>query len=85
MMTDLEKLAEAKDKPVEVRIYIQKFGGKTKVIDNTKLIKRGGAPGFVEYEDVTEQMADKIQEMRQWFAERALKFAAKAGYIKTGE
>jgi len=63
-----------KTKPAEVRILIQRFGGKKPAEEPTgeipKKKKRGGAPGFIEYEDVTKQVPDQVKIIQEFFDSR---------------
>jgi hypothetical protein len=75
MMPTLDNLAYTdKEKPAEVRIFIQTLGGKAKappLEEGTyKKRKRGSAPGLMEYTDVTDQYPDQVKEMQAFFDKR---------------
>jgi hypothetical protein len=78
MMTDLDRMAKADEKPAEVRLFVQKIGGKQAVphIDGEpyKKIGRGKAPGYNVYEDITETAPEQVAKVRAWFAKRAKSF-----------
>lgn len=76
-----------KERPAEVRIILMTIAGKTKaqVGDIPKKGKGRGGHGSISYLDVTEQHPELVEQYKKWFAERALKFAAAAGYIKLKE
>lgn len=76
-VTDLESLAEAAKKPAEVRVILQKFGGKKPVMatgEIPKKTKQGGAPGYNEYTDITDQVPDQVLKMEEFFKDRAMAF-----------
>ncbi len=76
---NLEKTQD--EKPAEVRIILQRFGGKVKVEDEhgvmPKKKKRGSAPGFIEYEDVTDQFPDSVKAMEGFFDKRIAEYQEK--------
>jgi hypothetical protein len=82
MLPDLDKLQEtqANQDPTEVRIILQKFGGKVKVQDNGSFpdkLKKGGAKGYMEYVDVTDEIDPKLlAEVKEYFFKRTLDFMA---------
>jgi len=73
MMPRLEQLANVDEKKPEVRIFVQKFGGKKPVekTEEWKKTGRGKAPGFMSYEDITDTMeADQLKTITDWFVKR---------------
>lgn len=83
MHPTLENLEQtAAEKPAEVRIFIQRYGGKAKTaeVDVELLYKkkgRGSAPGFIEWEDITDTMPDSVKKMVEYFRDRIAKFMEK--------
>lgn len=74
-MPTLDNLEQtAAEKPAEIRIFIQRFGGKAQVEkvegEIPKKKGRGKAPGYMEYIDVTEQYSEQVEKMEQFFNDR---------------
>jgi len=67
----MPNLEAASTKPAEIRIIIQRFGGKKPAVltpgEIPSKTKKGGAPGFMEYEDVTESVPDQVESMKSFF------------------
>lgn len=76
MMTDLDRMAMADDTPAEVRLYIQKIGGKKPAEQGAeyKKIGRGKAPGVNIYEDITDSSPDQVAKVAEFFKRRAEEF-----------
>jgi len=75
MMPTLKNLADtAEKKPAQVRIFIQRIGGKKPVEmvpgEIPKKTKKGGAPGNIDYEDITEKVPKEVQTMMAFFDKR---------------
>ena len=71
-MPTLENLEQTvKEKPAEIRIFIQRFGGKVQAQkeegEMPKKKGRGKAPGFMEYEDVTDKYPELVAQMKGYF------------------
>jgi hypothetical protein len=79
MMTDLEQIARADaEKPAEVRLFVQKLGGKKPAETSPEAPYhkkgRGKAPGYIEYQDITESSPEQVAKLRDWFEARAKQF-----------
>lgn len=76
-LTDQDRMIEVQDKPPELQLFLQKFGGKAKSpeYDASKPYvhyHRGGNPGRIEYEDITGS-AD-LAPIKEWFVKRCKAF-----------
>jgi hypothetical protein len=80
-MTELNRMAAAKDKPTEVQVFLQTMGGKSPVVQvpgEYKKVGRGKAPGLLTIAEITDTMsASQLQPIREWFVGRAKKFLGK--------
>jgi len=78
MMPDMEHLWKVTDELADVRLIVQKFGGKNAVKgnegENYKKVGRGKAPGSITYEDITATSPGEVHELENWFAKRAKSF-----------
>ncbi|MDP2726280.1 MAG: hypothetical protein Q8P59_01950 [Dehalococcoidia bacterium] len=76
MMSDLEQLQKtSENKPAEVRLKQQKWGGKLPAgvpVEGDLVTKkgRGSAPGYMVYEDITDQIPDEVEKVRKFFDDR---------------
>ncbi len=74
-MPNLDQLVYTEEnKPAEIRVFIHKFGGKVAVEDPgaapfTKK-KRGSAPGYSEYIDITEDQPEEVAKVKIFFDKR---------------
>ena len=78
-MTDLEQMEKAEeDKPTEVRLFLQKFGGKVASEDQGAMLftkkKRGSAKGFIEYLDITKTQPEEVAKLKTWFDKRVKEY-----------
>ncbi len=66
--------------PAELRIFTLKFGGKLKTPptgDVPEKKKKGGAPGYMEMVDVTDQIdPGLLEQVQEFFKKRALDYLA---------
>jgi hypothetical protein len=65
MLPTLKNLDEAKERPAEIRIIVQRIYGKKKADKSEGEFKkkgRGSAPGWIEYEDVTDSMPEIVKK-----------------------
>ncbi len=64
--------------PAVVRIVLQRFGGKAAVVPvpGEPYVKkgRGGAKGFMEYEDITNQVPEVVEKYQEFFDKRVDKY-----------
>jgi hypothetical protein len=75
MMPDLNNLTKAAGEPAEVRIYVSRFWGKKPMPEPPpeelqKKRKRGSAPGWIEYEEITDKVPSQVKEMIAFFDQR---------------
>ena len=75
MHPTLEVLKQtAEEKPAEVRIFIQRYGGKVVAPPaEDKIYKkkgRGSAPGYMEFIEVTDKYPEQVKEMEDFFKGR---------------
>lgn len=77
MMTDQDQMGRVEGEKAAVRVYLQKFGGKLPLNvplgPGYKTSKRGGAPGYQEYIDITDTSSD-LPQFEAWFTARAEAF-----------
>ncbi len=85
-MTDLKQMENAEEKkPTEVRLFLQKFGGKIAAEDPNQALfhpkkkKKGSAKGYIEYIDITGDQPEEVAKLKMWFDKRV------AEYLKEGE
>lgn len=83
MMPTLENLELAEtEKPPEVELFLQKFGGKVKLGQEVasgkgyQKKKRGSAPGYMEYINITNEYPEQLSKLIAFFKSRAEKFLA---------
>ncbi len=79
MLPNLKVLEQtANEKPAEVRIIVNRFYGKKPAgqteIDVFKKKKRGSAPGWIEYEDITDQVPEVVAKMQTYFDKRIAEY-----------
>lgn len=79
MLPNLKVLEQtANEKPAEVRIIVNRFYGKKPAgqleVDVYKKKKRGSAPGWIEYEDITDQVPEVVAKMRTFFDKRVKEY-----------
>jgi hypothetical protein len=79
-MTDLERMADVKDKPAVVQVFIMSVLGKAPSVPKAegepwKKVGRGKAPGLITYTDITDNMsASQVKPIVDWFNKRAKMF-----------
>lgn len=78
-MTDLEQMENAEEnKPTEVRLFLQKFGGKVVADDQGASLfqkkKKGSAKGYMEYIDITDAQPAEVAKLRAWFDKRVAEY-----------
>lgn len=68
----------AKKWPAKLMLYLQKFGGKAPVVAHegipTPGKKKGSAPGYMEYIDITETSAGELARLKPWFDRRVAEY-----------
>jgi len=79
MMPSLDNLAHAAEKDAEIRVLVQRIGGKKPASEGEEFKKkgRGKAPGWIEYEDITEQASDQVERLKTFFDKRIAEFQSK--------
>ena len=79
MMPSLDNLAQTAEKEAEIRLYMQKIYGKKPAPAGEEFKKkgRGKAPGWIEYEDITEQAPDQVDRLKTFFDKRIAEFQGK--------
>ena len=80
-MTDLKQMENAEEKkPTEVRLYLQKFGGKVPAEDPNQALfqlkkkKKGSAKGYIEYIDITGDQPEEVAKLKTWFDKRVKEY-----------
>lgn len=78
-MPDLDQLAKTEEeKPARIRIFLQKFGGKMPADEAVgvpyKKRKRGSAPGYMEYTDITDSSQEELAKLKEWFDKRVQEY-----------
>ena len=78
-MPDLDQLVHTeKNKPAKIRIFLQKFGGKVAAEDQGAMPypkkKRGSAPGYMEYIDITDTSPEEVAKVKVWFDKRVAEY-----------
>lgn len=72
-----------KEKPAEVRIFLQKYGGKLPAPVEGKAVYekkgRGSAPGYMEWVEITGQVPEQVAAMEELFRARVKLFLQKVG------
>ena len=79
MLPTLDNLAHASEKEAEIRLYTQRIYGKKPAPPGEEIKKkgRGKAPGWIEYEDITEQVPDQVERLKTFFDKRIAEFQGK--------
>ncbi len=71
------------EKPAEIRLFLQEFGGKVapEAVVTAPYTKkgRGSAPGFMQYTDVTNDNPEELEEMGKWFDARIQQYLDSKG------
>ena len=80
-MPNLDQLAYTdENKPAKVLIFNHKFGGKVAVEDPSAIPftkkKRGSAPGYSEYIDITAESPEELAKMKTWVDKRIAEYQA---------
>ena len=80
-MPDLDQLVQTEKKwPAKLMLYLQKFGGKVPVTEPpsveqlSKKKKMGGAPGYMEYIDITAESESQLAKIKVWFDKRVQEY-----------
>ncbi|MDP2727319.1 MAG: hypothetical protein Q8P59_07220 [Dehalococcoidia bacterium] len=85
MMSDLKQLQKTNEsKAPDVRILLQKWGGKLPAVapvEGALPVKagRGSAPGYMEYVDVTDSVPDEVEKVQKFFDSRIELYQAGKG------
>ena len=74
-MPDLDQLVQTEqNKPPQIKIFLQKFGGKVAAEDQGAMPypkkKRGSAKGYMEYIDITDDQPEEVKKLKTWFDKR---------------
>jgi len=78
-MPNLDQLVFTEEnKPARIRIFLHKFGGKVAAEDQGAIPyakkKRGSAPGYSEYFDITDAQPEELAKLKTWFDKRVAEY-----------
>jgi len=78
-MPTLPQLVQTEEeKPAKIRVFLQKFGGKVAAEDQGAMAfgkkKRGSAPGYMEYIDITDASPEEVAKVKTWFDKRVKEY-----------
>lgn len=74
-MPSLDQLVQTEQtKPAQIRVFLQKFGGKVPAEDLGAMPfgkkKKGSAKGYMEYIDITADQPEEVAKVKTWFDKR---------------
>ncbi|KKK62084.1 hypothetical protein LCGC14_3007880 [marine sediment metagenome] len=83
-MPNLDQLLFTEEnKPAEIRVFLHKFGGKLPVEDQGAIPltkkKKGSAPGYSEYIDITDDQPEEVAKVKTWFDKRVAEYLEGGG------